>query len=183
MKKLLILLSLAVFILSGCVFTSKLELEDGEKLSDSIENSETVEESDIDSSSGTVKISNPIMSVDDSAALFDATGISVEAPHGAEDVSYTSISGIIAQIKFRFADTDCCLRASIETSGSTLHGVYSEVESTQPLTVSGVEVTFDSLVGGTYALLWTKDGVNYSLTTSALLDTDLAQSLAENIIG
>ena len=165
MKKLFLIFISVIFMLSGC-FTSRIP---DELIDKSDEN---------DQKSGLNQVVNPIESVSDSAALFDATGISLDAPEAAEDVSYAVIGGVVAQVKFTYADMNCTLRASKETSGQALHGLYYDVESTQQLEIGGIFVTFDSFVGSESALSWEKDGVNFALTPSSALDTDTATALA-----
>lgn len=77
------------------------------------------------------EIANPITECKTVDELLDATGISLDAPEGAEDVIYSYIdSGVagaplVAQVEFTLDKNQYCYRAK-ETAGTSL---YSAVET------------------------------------------------------
>lgn len=77
------------------------------------------------------EIANPITACKSAEELTQATGISIDAPEGATEVSYSYIdSGVagaplVAQVEFSLDDNQYCYRAK-ETAATTL---YSAVET------------------------------------------------------
>ena len=80
-----------------------------------------------DLQTGGVQIANPFAEYGSAAELAAAMGFEIDAPEGAEDVHYCSISGEIAEADFTYAGRQYCFRAStLQDDFSGLYGEESE---------------------------------------------------------
>lgn len=66
-------------------------------------------------------VPNPIVNVD-SAEAFAGTGVSIDAPVDAGDVSYSIIDGTLAQVSFTYDSLEYIYRAS--ASATDIDGIY-----------------------------------------------------------
>lgn len=128
-----------------------------------------------------IQTTNPFMKVS-SAEEFKKINIEIDAPEGAENISYAIIDGNIAEINFDKNGHNYVLRAS-EQSGD-FSGIYSYEISREPLdsetgaariTQSGIE--FDYL-----KVFWTTGKTNYYLCNTDGGNTDELKEIAHELI-
>lgn len=118
------------------------------------------------------QIPNPVVTVDDAAAFEEQLGFRLLPPKDAKDCAYSIISGKVAQISFTLDGAPYLLRASKETEGEALHGIYNAFEEEgESLCVDGTNygVCFDvNRVAGENGAVWTwNDGdAHFSLWAS-----------------
>lgn len=79
----------------------------------------------------TVQIVNPITEMKDAKAVKDRLGISIDAPEGAENVTYSVIMGQTADIRFDLDGHNYIFRASKETD--LIIGLYGTEEKKEKL--------------------------------------------------
>ena len=77
-------------------------------------------------------IPNPIVNVD-SAEAFAGTGVSIDAPVDAGDVSYSIIDGTLAQVSFTYDSLEYIYRAS--ASATDIDGIYYNKKAEYVLSV------------------------------------------------
>lgn len=117
------------------------------------------------------------------AAAFAPLGVVIDAPAGADDVTYAIISGEIACVTFRTGDHAYDFRASA-TAGEVA-GVHGETLSVDTVdAASGAVLTrlqgFDNVY---IKIEWTKDGVAYALTNTDGADADAAVAVFSAVCG
>lgn len=118
-----------------------------------------------------------------SAAAFAPLGVVIDAPDGADDVTYAIISGEIACVTFRTGDHVYDFRASA-TAGEVA-GVHGETLSVDTVdAASGAVLTrlqgFDNVY---IKIEWTKDGIAYALTNTDGADADAAVAVFRAVYG
>ena len=96
-----------------------------------------------------------------SAEEFEALGFSIDAPEGAEDVTYCIYDGAIARVDFTLSGHDYTYEAA------QLDGNFSRADGESVGSVSlnaEYGATLDRLSPDTWRAHWSKDGVSYYLT-------------------
>lgn len=128
-----------------------------------------------------VEIANPIKQVN-AAADFEALGVYIEAPEGAENVSYSTISGFAAQIRFTLDENEYTFRAAL--SDEDISGVYAAFnDEAKSISACGEEksVTIDVKTvkdnGGALASWRYGDGI-FTLFSPTVNDLDQMGDLA-----
>nr|WP_325300677.1 hypothetical protein [uncultured Dysosmobacter sp.] len=109
------------------------------------------------------QLANPLEPVDSPAEYAARLGIQVDAPEGAEAVSYAILYQRIADITFLFDGHEYDLRAAAEEEDfSGLYGTEEKTEELDP----GRNATLTAIRGGEEVYLkitWTGGGVTYIL--------------------
>lgn len=128
---------------------------------------------------------NPVVSVE-SAKEFETLKLRLEAPEGAEDVSYSIIDGKTAQIQFTLDDGEYTYRSA--RTESDIAGVYEErvgepVTEIVEVSKAKTEVKTQNTASGYKTALWFWGEAQYSLfcRTASVEDQvflDLAKKLA-----
>ena len=109
------------------------------------------------------QLANPLEPVDSPAEYQARLGIQVDAPEGAEAVSYAILYQRIADITFLFAGPEYDLRAAAEEEDFS--GLYGTEEKTEELD-SSKDATLTSIRSGEEVYLkitWKGGGVTYIL--------------------
>ena len=141
-----------------------------------------------DSSNGnSMKIVNPIQTVT-KEELVERTGIEVDAPEGAGDVSYTIIStgetDPIAQVKFSWHDNNVTMRAKTVSGGEMedISGLYYDWEESLDASV-GEHMATIYLQGevGYFAWMDVALGIQYNLSMTTGANAEELLTLAEMI--
>lgn len=115
-----------------------------------------------DPTEGGVQIANPFVEVE-SADDFKALSITLDAPDGAEDISYAIIDGEMAQVRFTLDGKSYLARAAAQTGDfSGLYGQESDPETVDAKT-NAVLVSVDVGTGVYQKITWTNGKVNYCL--------------------
>ncbi len=127
-----------------------------------------------------VMVGSPFEDVQ-SAEEFEPLGFVIDAPAGAEDVTYCIYDGAIARVDFTLSGHDYTYEAA------KLDGNFSRADGEAVGSVSlnaEYDATLDRLSPDTWRAHWSKDGVSYYLTNfddaeeSAI--TDVADTLMES---
>ena len=96
-----------------------------------------------------------------SAEEFEPLGFSIDAPEGAEDVTYCIYDGAIARVDFTLSGHDYTYEAA------QLDGNFSRADGEAVGSVSlnaEYDATLDRLSPDVWRAHWSKDGVSYYLT-------------------
>ena len=107
-----------------------------------------------------VMVSSPFEDVQ-SAEEFEPLGFSIDAPEGAEDVTYCIYDGAIARVDFTLDGHEYTYEAA------HLDGNFSRADGESVGSVSlnaEYGATLDRLSPDTWRAHWSKDGVSYYLT-------------------
>lgn len=135
---------------------------------------------DIEASDPPVMGGSPFEDVQ-GAEDFEPLGFSIDAPEGAEDVTYCIYDGAIARVDFTLSRHDYTYEAA------KLDGNFSRADGEAIGSVSlnaEYDATLDRLSPDVWRAHWSKDGVSYYLTNfdgaeeSAI--TDVADTLMES---
>ena len=122
-------------------------------------------------SEGNVQIGNPFVEVE-SADAFRNLAITLDAPDGAQEVSYAVIDGEIAEVRFVLDGKSYLARASAQEGDfSGLYGQESETETVDAKT-NAVLVSVDVGTGVYQKLNWTNGKINYCLYGTDGADRD-----------
>ncbi|HWQ59288.1 MAG TPA: hypothetical protein VN540_09745 [Clostridia bacterium] len=110
------------------------------------------------------QIPNPMEPVS-GAAAFEDIGITMDAPEGAEDISYFIISNELAQVNFTLSGFEYTYRASkTQTDISGVYDTFAEAFSVDCDADGAVlTVTAQNASSGGRLATWSANGVNYSL--------------------
>lgn len=138
-------------------------------------------ESSADYTEGVVMGGSPFSDVDD-AQEFHSIGIDIDAPDGAEDVSYSIIDGSIASISFIVDGHNYIFRASYQSGDFT--GLYGEEKTSKIIDAKNTArlyVIEDSL-GRSYKVYWTDGSINFYLINSDGADEDDVRGVAAELI-
>ena len=114
---------------------------------------------------------NPFVEVE-SADDFKALSITLDAPDGAEDVSYAIIDGEIAEVRFTLKGKSYMARASAQEGDfSGLNGTESDAETVDAKT-NAVRVSVDVGTGVYQKISWTNGKINCCLYGTDGADKD-----------
>lgn len=109
-----------------------------------------------------VKGGNPFLEVENAKA-FKALSITLDAPEGAQEVTYAIIDGKIAEIQFGLDGKSYLVRASAQEGDfSGLNGTESDAETVDAKT-NAVLVSVDVGTGVYQKISWTNGKVKYCL--------------------
>lgn len=139
-------------------------------------------ESNEEYAEGAVMGGNPFSDVD-GATDFEELGIYIDAPDGAENVSYSIIDGEIADINFALRGHSYELRASQQSGDFT--GLYGEEKSSEIIDAKSNACLYlieDEFVS-CYKVHWTDGSVNYYLVNLDGADEDEVRAVAAELIG
>ena len=129
-------------------------------------------------------IPNPIVNVD-SAEAFAGTGVSIDAPVDAGDVSYSIIDGTLAQVSFTYDSLEYIYRAS--ASATDIDGIYYNKKAEYVLSVIcdgfNVDATIYSAEGHGMLALWEHDGISYSLWHEGEVSDEALQAAVLGVMG
>jgi|GEM_PF-3284646 hypothetical protein len=128
------------------------------------------------------EIANPIVVVEDAAAIKEKTGADLNTPTDATEVVYSVIANTTGQIIFSYGDAQYTYRGAKDLSGTSLHGVYYEYDNSQTLESGGITVTAEGFSDEGTLATWTKDGINYSLFTTAKIDAAALQTVLDALL-
>ena len=180
MKKLLMCLLLAGLITAAAASC-------GEKTDDvdagDVTSTNSTESADSSDSSESVGMPNPMVVVNDAAAIKDQTGAEMRAPADVTEVMYSVISGKVGQIIFEYNGIQYTYRGAKGMSGTELHGVYYEFDNPETLTVGDVSVTASGFGSDGTLATWTIGDVNYTLYTTSEINADTLQTVLDEILG
>ncbi len=115
---------------------------------------------------------NPFKEYPSSEALRAATGLTISAPQGSEDILYASVWDNIAEVSFTIDEKQYVLRASkLSDDFSGLYGM--EISSETADTENGAKLVLLRDEGIDFLkIVWAKDGVNYVLMNTDGADRD-----------
>ena len=130
------------------------------------------------------QIPNPwlnVVSMDEAEAFL---GYGMTAPETVAGLSQSAIrvlndTDMILEIQYGRDDSRASLRKG--TGPEDISGDYNTYESTEKVTVGGIEVTLKGKAGYTLAI-WSSEGYSYSLSLSSPLDMSGWQAVIESII-
>lgn len=163
MKKTMILLTLAV-LMTGC---------GSKKTNDS--DIEMTTETTIETSETTT--AEPLVVVDTPEAFLDM-GIFIDAPSGAEKISYSILNGNMAEIDFQYSSVQYVLRGT-KTKEQLDFDINDEYDSLEDTIDNGTrQAVIKTTVGGNHVCFWQYDGVNYALMSLQGVDKDEFTKLA-----
>lgn len=80
---------------------------------------------------GLVGLANPVVLYASAKDVKKATGIMIDAPEGATDISYSVIAEVLANVDFTFDGVEYTFRA--EKTGDDISGLYGEKRNEHPL--------------------------------------------------
>ena len=131
-----------------------------------------------DPTEGGVQIANPFVEVE-SADDFKALSITLDAPDGAQEVSYAVIDGEIAEVRFALDGKSYLARASAQEGDfSGLNGTESDAETVDAKT-NAVRVSVDVGTGVYHKITWTNGKINYCLYGTDGADKDQVLAVYE----
>ena len=128
------------------------------------EGSSSAPAEDASDEEATAGMPNPMEKLEGPAKFEHDLGFTLDAPAGAEDVSYYVISGQIAEVGFWLGDHGFNLRATKEEGD--VSGLFGESVSKETLD-DGTEL--ETILSGEaewYCLRWTEGDVYYTLTNT-----------------
>lgn len=127
------------------------------------------------------QLPSPMVFVE-TAAAFSELGITIDAPEGASEVSYSIIGDKIAQIQFQFGGFDYTYRAS--SKESDIAGIHDARTNAFVFDVvyDGFDATFEVVIqsaasGGKLAH-WEQGGIHYTLWCAGMPDDDAFKACA-----
>ncbi len=130
-------------------------------------------------------IANPIVTVD-SADAFSALGVKIDAPEGATDVSYYTISGEIAGVEFTCGTDKYVYRAS--ATQDDISGIYYELNAQYQMSIADmgngdeIEATVYAAEDKGIVVEWAYDGVNYALWHEGELDGKILSQIFSKLV-
>ena len=127
---------------------------------------------------------NPLVTVD-GPEDFKKTGVSIEAPLGAEDAVYTIVDGKVAQVEYTLSGVSFVYRGSTKVDAEALHGIYETFDQ-QETTFSAesegwnVTLTIRTVEDGEKGALalWSHGSANYSLWNPDPVSVDAMSMIA-----
>ncbi len=163
-----------------CVVVGYFAYSFGKK-GDDIGNDSGYYESSADYTEGAVMGGNPFSDVDD-AKKFLSIGIDIDAPDGAEDVSYSIIDENIADISFMLDGHSYIFRASYQ--GGDFTGIYGEEKSSEIIDAKSNACLYiiEDEFGSSYKVYWTDGSINFYLINSDGADEDDVRRVAAELI-
>lgn len=124
-----------------------------------------------------VSLSNPIESVT-SAKEFEKIGITIDAPAGSTDISYSIIENVTAQVDFTLDNTLFNLRASTLTGN--ISGIYEKLISSEQFFIKNeIEVVVNTTASNTKIVHWQFNNLTFSLITTG----DISNEALLNLVG
>jgi hypothetical protein len=165
MKKLFALVLALVMILSLCACGKKEEkTPDGEAIGGNIV--------------------NPV-SEETRKSILETVGVDLEAPKGAKDVSYQSITAdnIIAQMKFTQDGKAYNYRVMSATDYSDISGMYYDWKEVEPTNVGGIIAEASYIPGEQGIINWydVVPGLLYSLSVDSGASLEVLKNMAEKL--
>ncbi len=133
-----------------------------------------------ETTSPNVMLGSPVIDVEN-ASDFATLGITIDAPEGAENITYAIIDGEIASVKFSLGGHSYRLRASASGDPSGMNG---EILSHEQIENGGDAelVTMDVLgIGECKLVKWTSDGIYFSIYNSDGAADDELRAVFEKI--
>lgn len=163
MKKPLLILTLAsAMIISACSNTADINSEEQNGT-----NEPEITE-DINPSMGGLQVINPIKTYGSADEIKDALGFTVNPIPESEDITFSTISNDIAQVRFTYNGLDCTLRANDDDGDFS--GVYTASSSEETVNVEDsdentVSVLIKKLTDGNTLLFWSNsdNSIHYSM--------------------
>lgn len=132
---------------------------------------------------GSTSIPNPVVQVQSASDLL-STGVSIDAPEDASEISYSVIDKKIAQVAFTYQNTPFVYRGAL--GSDSIDGINEEFEK-ESTSVSASYADYDinlnikSTVSGGMLCLWSTTTSTYSLYTPEEFDIDEFQHLALDV--
>ncbi|MBR5409682.1 MAG: hypothetical protein IK104_03355 [Clostridia bacterium] len=163
MKKLAFTL-IALLLAFALTFAACGETPDPTEPAESESGSEAAPAEDDSIEEATAGMPNPMEKLEGPAKFEHDLGFTLDAPEGAEDVSYYVISGQIAEVGFWLGDHGFNLRATKEEGD--VSGLFGESVSKETLD-DGTEL--ETILSGEaewYCLRWTEGDIYYTLTNT-----------------
>ena len=162
MKKALLILTLAsAMIISACSNTADINNEEQN------ETNEPITEG-INTSMGGLQVINPIKTYGSADEIKNALGFTVNPIPESEDITFSTISNDIAQVRFTYNGLDCTLRANDDDGDFS--GVYTASSSEKTVNVEDsdgntVSVLIKKLTDGNTLLFWSNsdNSIHYSM--------------------
>lgn len=134
------------------------------------------------------QLPNPIVEVENSAA-FEKLGLSIDAPQGATDVTYSIIDDRLAQVQFSLNGASYTYRTAISDDESEdISGVYEEFGEENAMSIDGADwwaiIVVKPIKSGGYLASWQYDKHLFTLYTpdqpEAEAFSELATQLAQS---
>ncbi len=132
---------------------------------------------------GGAQLPNPIVEVENSAA-FDKLGLSIDAPEGATDATYSVIDNRLAQVQFSLNGASYTYRTAVsEDETEDISGVNEEFEEEEnAMNVDGADwwaiIVVKTIKSGGYLASWQYDKHLFTLYTPDQPGTEAFSELA-----
>ena len=125
-----------------------------------------------------VQIANPFVEVENAEA-FKALSVTLDAPEGAQEISYAIIDGKIAEIQFKLDGKSYLVRASAQKGDFTgLNGkdlTQETIDAKNNAVLTAVQTDLRTY----YKIVWTNRKINYCLYGTDGADKDQVFSVYE----
>lgn len=130
-----------------------------------------------------VMVGSPYENVADADALYEKTGVRIDAPNGAEDVMYSVYDKSIAHVIFtREGVTYVVMAAAKSGDFSGVGGETLSSEMIDAKTSAVMTKVKDDFSGEKWKVAWTDGRVSYYLTCPAEADADAVKKTALDVI-
>ena len=127
-----------------------------------------------------LRLPNPFIPKGSAAELEQQLGFRADAPKGADLVTYSVLSGNIANIDFEYAQYRFVLRAS--KSSEDVSGLYGQTLSPETVDPEYHAVLESVLTGGlSRRLTWCKDGIYFTLVNTDGADPALLRRIYREV--
>ena len=129
-------------------------------------------------------IANPIVTVD-SADAFSALGVKIDAPEGATNISYYTISGEIAGVEFTCGSDNYVYRAS--ATQDDISGIYYELNAQYQMSIDAgngdeIDATVYAAEDKGIVVEWTYNDINYALWHEGELDGKILSQIFSKLV-
>lgn len=182
MKKISILALAAALLLFAASCSNLSGNKDGAASDTQADESAAISDGGTGTESG-AGIPNPLVVVDDSAAIKEQTGADMKIPPDSTELLYMVIGGKVGQIIFEYDGIQYTYRGAKGLSGTELHGVYGDYGEPQTFEAGGLTIEAAGFGDNGTLATWTAGDINYSLFTKSAVDLNTLQTVLGILLG